>query len=73
VINLKNLSEIGLQAVDTLQAGKSAQSAWAVKTQKVIDESRKGYGKTELMIVKPIEELIKAAVSDSTKNTNPEK
>ena len=61
VENLKSLSEVGLEAMDTLKSGITAKPAWALKAQKVIDDAQQSYGKTQIMVVSAVEQLVKKA------------
>ena len=61
VVNLRDLAEIGLQALDALETGRTAPPAWAAQAQQVIDRARQSYGRTELMVVDPVERLVKKA------------
>ncbi|MBI1894072.1 MAG: family 20 glycosylhydrolase, partial [Candidatus Rokubacteria bacterium] len=61
VVNLKDLAEIGVQALDALEAGRTTPSAWAGQAQQVIARARQSYGRTELMVVDAVDRLVKKA------------
>ncbi len=65
VKNLRDLSTVGLQAMDTLKSGQTAKPAWALDAQKAIDSARQPYGKTQLMVVDAVEQLVKKASGSS--------
>ncbi len=61
VVNLRDLAEIGAQALEALEARRAAPSAWAGQAQQVIDRARQSYGRTELMVVDAVDRLVKKA------------
>ncbi len=60
-VNLSKISQAGLEALDFIASGKSAESAWVGERLKIADEAKKSYGHAELMIAAAVEKLIKAA------------
>jgi len=60
-VNLSKISQAGLEALDVIASGKSAESAWVGERLKIADEAKKSYGHAELMIAAAVEKLIKAA------------
>lgn len=58
--NLLQISLAGLDTLDHLKNNKSADEEWLNEKLELIKKSKKPYGQTELMVVEPIEKLIKA-------------
>ncbi len=59
-LNLKNISEAGLEAVRLISLNQKADKDWLDQKMKLINEAKKPYGQAELEMVSAIEKLIKA-------------
>lgn len=61
VVNLRDLAEVGLQALEALETGRPVSPAWVVQAQQVLARARQSHGRTELMVVEAVERLVRAA------------
>ena len=61
--NLKNLSEVGLEALQLIKQGEKAPVKWLDKANVMIEEAKKPYGQVELRIVDSIEKLVEKSKS----------
>lgn len=61
IVNLGDLAEVGLQALDALEAGRTVPLALAGQARQVIGRARQSYGRAELMVVDPVDRLVKKA------------
>jgi len=59
--NLKDLSVVGLEALQLIKQGNRAPVNWLDKADAVIKEAKKPYGQVELRIVDSIEKLVMKA------------
>jgi len=59
-LNLKLLSETGLEILSLLDKKQKAKGDWLNTTDKLLLEAKKSYGQTELMIVSAVEKLVNA-------------
>lgn len=59
--NLALVADMGIKAVILIQAGTKADNTWVEENLKKIEEAKKPYGQTLLMIVPAIEKLVKKA------------
>ena len=59
-LNLKLLSEKGLETISLLDKKQKPKEDWLKATDELLLEAKKSYGQTELMIVSGIEELVNA-------------
>jgi hexosaminidase len=57
-MNLKNLSQVGLESLQLIKQGNRAPVTWLDKAGAIIEEAKKPYGQVELRIVDPIEKLV---------------
>lgn len=60
-LNLKLLSETGLETLSLLDKKQKPKEDWLKATDKFLLEAKKSYGQTELMIVSAVEKLVKTA------------
>ncbi len=58
--NLANISETGLEAISLILSSKKADENWLTKNSSILEEAKKPYGQTEIMITSAIEKLINA-------------
>jgi hexosaminidase len=58
--DLSTISEIGLKAGDHYASGVKPSKEWIERSLEILTEAKKARGQTELMIVAPIERLVKA-------------
>lgn len=58
--DLSTISEIGLKAGDHYASGVKPSKEWIERSLEILEEAKKPRGQTELMIVAPIERLVKA-------------
>jgi hypothetical protein len=61
IVNLGDLAEVGLQALEALEAGRTVPLALAGQARQVIGRARQSYGRAELMVVDPVDRLVKKA------------
>ncbi|MDD5657859.1 MAG: family 20 glycosylhydrolase [Elusimicrobia bacterium] len=61
--NLETVSELGLECLDRLAAGRTAGEAWGREKRKLIEAAKAPCAQTELMIVPVVERLLQAASS----------
>lgn len=59
-LNLKLLSETGLEIISLLDKKLKQNVTWSKEKENLLLESKKSYGQAELMIVSAIEKLVKA-------------
>jgi len=59
-LNLKLLSEAGLETLSLLDKKQKPKEDWIKATDKLLLEAKKSYGQTELMIVSGVEKLVGA-------------
>lgn len=59
-LNLKLLSETGLETLSLLDKKQKPKEDWLKATDKLLLEAKKSYGQTELMIVSAVEKLVNA-------------
>jgi len=57
-LNLKLLSEAGLETLSLLDKKQKPKEDWIKATDKLLLEAKKSYGQTELMIVSAVEKLV---------------
>ena len=57
-LNLKLLSEAGLETLSLLDKKQKPKEDWIKATDKLLLEAKKSYGQTELMIVSGVEKLV---------------
>lgn len=62
--DLAQISDLGLQALEYLKSGKTAEKTWVIQSQILLDNASQPRGQTELMVVEPVEKLVKAAGGD---------
>ncbi len=56
--NLADISGTGLEAISLLLSDSKADSDWSSKNMELLEEAKKPYGQTEIMITSAIEKLI---------------
>jgi len=59
--NLADISGTGLEAISFLLSGTKASSDWSTKNLKLLEDAKKPFGQTEIMITSAIEKLINSA------------
>ena len=59
--DLSTVADVGLEAIEYLQNGKKAKSAWVDEKSEIIKKAEAPRGETELMILSAIEKLVKKA------------
>ena len=58
--DLETIAEIGLEAGNHYTSGIRPTDSWIEHSLKSLEEAKKPRGQTELMVVEPIERLVKA-------------
>jgi hexosaminidase len=56
--SLKNVAQIGLEAIDMRIAKTEATRKWCLESMEILAQARKPRGQVELMIIDPIERLV---------------
>lgn len=57
-LNLSNLSQVGIEALNLLRDGNKAPVKWIEKSRALLEEAKKPYGQTEIRVTKAIETLV---------------
>jgi hexosaminidase len=55
---LRQVAEVGIEALDMLEKGKVPPQAWVKRQQALLDEAKKPRAEVQLMIVSPVEKLL---------------
>lgn len=66
--DLSTISEIGLKAGTQYVSGTKPSDMWIKRSLELLEEAKKPRGQTELMIVAPIERLVKAMAGQENEN-----
>ena len=59
-INLANLSLIAVEAIELMKTHRLPSNEWLEKSKTALQEAKKPYGQTEIMVVSAIEKLLKS-------------
>ena len=59
-LNLSKISQTGLEAVELILSGNTADNDWITKNKIILNDAKKSYGQIEITIIPGIEKLINA-------------
>jgi len=65
--DLKNIAEIGLQAIDIITGDEIIPSQWCAKSKEILIQARKPRGQVELIVIDAIERLVEKCCANSLK------
>jgi hexosaminidase len=65
--NLSLLASAGLEAMEIIDKNKLSEQGWLGKKMLIVEEAKKPYGQTEIMITSAVEKLVMKAASHTLK------